>query len=310
MMMWFWGPHLYAKADRLGTYSAALAFYFVLSLIPFLIVTATVTALVSPISVTSKYEDILRAVLPMESPADRQMIIGAVSQTSSRGLATFGFLIAVYTSYNFMMQIVRTLSFIFDNQRSAKPVGYRDYIKSFVLLLLWISFLVVICVSFVIIPTIHATIDSFTIIKDLQDQHLIRLPTSVIPLDVFSEVGDLVALITLLAAFFLSFTLVANQKFPIRVVFQAASVSTIGWIACSGLYVLVLQRVWSSNAIYGALGSLIAILLWGQSCAWAVIAGGCWIVRFSPPPKKERISATKKYQPKPEVVTKEALKPE
>ena len=276
-MMWFWGPNLYAKADRLGTYAAALAFYFVLSLIPFLIVTATVTALVSPISLTSKFEDILRAVLPMESSGDRQMIVQAVSQTSSRGLATFGFLVAVYTSYNFMMQIVRTLSFIFDNQRSAKPAGYRDYIKSFVLLLLWISFLVVICVSFVIIPTIRATIDSLTFIKDLKalpSQQLIHISAPKIPLDLFSEVGDLVALITLLAAFFLSFALVANQKFPIRVVFQAASVSTIGWIACSALYVVVLQKVWSSNAIYGAArlsdrdSPVGAIVCLGGHCGW------------------------------------------
>jgi len=34
-----YGPLLYPKADRLGTYAAALAYCFVLSLVPFLAVT-------------------------------------------------------------------------------------------------------------------------------------------------------------------------------------------------------------------------------------------------------------------------------
>ncbi len=29
-----------------------------------------------------------------------------------------------------------------------------------------------------------------------------------------------------------------------------------------------------------ALGSLVVILLWAQACAWSVIIGACWMVRF------------------------------
>ncbi len=41
MLHRLYGPILAAKADRLGTYAAALAYCFVLSLIPFLVVTFT-----------------------------------------------------------------------------------------------------------------------------------------------------------------------------------------------------------------------------------------------------------------------------
>jgi uncharacterized BrkB/YihY/UPF0761 family membrane protein len=36
-----------------------------------------------------------------------------------------------------------------------------------------------------------------------------------------------------------------------------------------------------ASAAYIALGSVVAILLWAQACAWSIIAGACWIVRFS-----------------------------
>ena len=45
MLKWLYGPNLMTKADRLGTYAAALAYYFVLSLVPFLAV-VSITQLV------------------------------------------------------------------------------------------------------------------------------------------------------------------------------------------------------------------------------------------------------------------------
>ena len=48
MFDWLYGPILISKADRLGTYAAALAYCFVLSLIPFLVVTFTVGAQFAP----------------------------------------------------------------------------------------------------------------------------------------------------------------------------------------------------------------------------------------------------------------------
>ena len=52
MFKWLYGPLLYAKADRLGTYAAALAYCFVLSLVPFLAVTFAVGITASFGSVT------------------------------------------------------------------------------------------------------------------------------------------------------------------------------------------------------------------------------------------------------------------
>ncbi len=288
MLMSFWGPILYEKADRLGTYAAALAFYFVLSLVPFLMVTATAAALVSPISLASKYEEILAAVLPMESANDRQMIIHAVSTTSSRGLATLGFILAVYTSFNFMQQIVRTLLFIFDHPKALKVSFFREMAKSFVLLLLWMAFLTVICLSFVIMPLMRSMLASIPLIQSMRHlpvpDGMMRITTE----GFFSLTSELVVSVTLFAAFYLTFALVSSQQYRPRTVFFAACLSTIGWIGCSILYVFILQRIWSANAVYGALGLVIAILLWGQSCAWAVIAGACFIVRFSPLPKRRR----------------------
>ena len=42
MLNWLYGPNLITKVDRLGTYAAALAYCFVLSLVPFLAVTFVV----------------------------------------------------------------------------------------------------------------------------------------------------------------------------------------------------------------------------------------------------------------------------
>jgi len=54
-----------------------------------------------------------------------------------------------------------------------------------------------------------------------------------------------------------------------------------GWVACSLLFVTVMPKLLQTSATYIALGSVVAILLWAQACAWSIILGACWIVRFS-----------------------------
>jgi uncharacterized BrkB/YihY/UPF0761 family membrane protein len=48
------------------------------------------------------------------------------------------------------------------------------------------------------------------------------------------------------------------------------------------IFAYILPELLKTSATYIALGSVVAILLWAQACAWSIILGACWIVRFSP----------------------------
>jgi len=65
-------------------------------------------------------------------------------------------------------------------------------------------------------------------------------------------------------------------------VMEGSMLASSGWIACSLIFASVVPKLLQTSAAYIALGSVVAILLWAQACAWSIIAGACWIVRFSP----------------------------
>ena len=266
MWKWLFGPVLVTKIDRLGTYAAAMAYCLVLSVVPFLVVTFTLATHFG-LNLSSAYNDLLSDVLPRE--INTPQVIATIEKSSHGGLATIGFLLAVYTSYNLMTQIVRTLLFIFDDPRRSEGWNWRHGFKSIVLLFIWMLLLLTISITSVMYPVIHSILRQLHI-----DSQIWTLPLVLIQY--------LVVLTASLGAFFLTFLLVPTKRPSIDQARDGSLVAAFGWIVCGIICAKVLgPKTWSSNAVYEALGSIVIVLLWAQACAWSVIIGACWMVRFS-----------------------------
>jgi len=272
----FFGPILFPKLDRMGTYAAALAYCVVLSLVPFLAVTfAAGLEITSELALknseyTNGYADVLQDVLPMESAADTAQILkGVKSATQGHGhLVAISFLLAVYTSFNLMDQIIRTLLFIFDDPRKPQEWSWKVVIKGFVLLLIWMSLLLLISISAMEATGLRHLLDEF-LFKTLSKAVVTGLQISVIVSALFGT-------------FFLTYYLVPTKAYKRKYVMEGSMLASSGWIACSLIFASVVPKLLQTSAAYIALGSVVAILLWAQACAWSIIAGACWIVRFSP----------------------------
>jgi uncharacterized BrkB/YihY/UPF0761 family membrane protein len=76
--------------------------------------------------------------------------------------------------------------------------------------------------------------------------------------------------------------MVPARRHDLSLIRNGALVACFGWIFCSILFANVLPKMWHSNTVYEALGSVVIVLLWALACAWSVIIGACWIVRFTP----------------------------
>ena len=92
----------------------------------------------------------------------------------------------------------------------------------------------------------------------------------------------LVVIGALFGTFFLTYYLIAAGRFRTNLVIEGSLLACCGWVVCSLLFVSVMPKILETSAAYIALGSIVATLLWAQACAWSLIIGACWIVRFSP----------------------------
>jgi uncharacterized BrkB/YihY/UPF0761 family membrane protein len=310
-----WGPILAPKADRLGTYAAGLAYCLVLSLIPFLFVTFTLgqelTRFVPKVNLVEAYSELLAEILPADvaagppargqgneasgaagqeassdssgptgssAGANGETQHGRAADLSARILRTLqrshgntnflvGFGFAVYTSINLMTQIVRTLLFIFDDHRGAMVWTWRIGLKTLALFGIWMFVLLFMAACSIITPVFDS------ILRQLHlDPAAWKTPLTV--------ARNTIGLIALYFAFFLTYLLVPSKRYRFRPVRNGSLVATAGWVLCSIVFSYVLPKLWATNTVYEALGSVVIILIWAQACAWSIIIGACWVVRF------------------------------
>lgn len=274
MLKAIFGPLLYQKVDRLGTYAAALAYCFVLSLVPFLAVTFAVGLEISSrLEVNSKrytehYAEVLGDIIPMQNAEDLKRISDAIHGSTQGGLVTIGFILAIYTSFNLMDQIARTLLFIFDDPRKPREWSWWQFCKTFALLFIWMFLLLLISISAVETSILRHVLDHF-IVTDLSK-------------DLASATQVLVVIAALFSTLLITYYLIPSRHYPSKYLVEGSLLATSGWVVCSLIFAYVIPQLLKTSAAYVALGSIVAILLWAQACAWSLIVGACWIVRFAP----------------------------
>jgi uncharacterized BrkB/YihY/UPF0761 family membrane protein len=100
--------------------------------------------------------------------------------------------------------------------------------------------------------------------------------------ELVTKLQILVVITALFGTFYLTYYLVPLRPHKNRYVIEGSLLASTGWIACSLIFASLMPKLLKASAAYIALGSVVAILLWAQACAWSVILGACWIVRFSP----------------------------
>jgi membrane protein len=263
MWKWIFGANLAKKFDKFGTYASALAYCFVLSVVPFVVLSfAFASQFVGDLNIHA-YQRTLEDVLPGESAEDIANILVKIHDSYHHNAATktIGLVFALYTSFNLMNQIVRTLLFIFDDARRSYEWTWGVFIKTAALLAIWTFLLLVLTGCSILGVIIH------DLSRDLAGAWRVT--------------SDLVMIISLFVAFFFTYYLVPSKRYRFNEVRDGALVASLGWISCSLVFSNVLPGLLSLNMVYRALGSVVIILFWAQACAWSVIAGACWVVRFS-----------------------------
>lgn len=246
----------------LTTYADALAYTLVLSVVPFLVVAFALTSdLIGSLN-PNIYKNTLESILPLGTNNAFLNHITTAIQTSWKNnwARSIGFLFAVYTSFSLMNQVVRSLVFIFDDTRRPFEWSVSVFSKTVALLAVWTFLLLAVTVSSVLGIFVGQNVGYFS--------------------SQWRVASDLGLIASLYAAVFATYYLVPSRRPKLREARDGAMVATFGWILCGLTFTDILPRLIHVNMVYQALGSVMIILLWAQACAWSLIIGACWMVRF------------------------------
>ncbi|MGK2928583.1 MAG: YihY/virulence factor BrkB family protein [Acidimicrobiales bacterium] len=255
------------REDRVPDLAAEVAFYAILSLFPaFLALASILGALDSLVGadvaqdVEDQVLDFLRRVLTPEA----ESTIEAAQELfveSSPGLFTFSLLTAVWTLSRGFAALVRALDVVYDLDELRPWLKIRG---TALLLAVGSTIAGAIMLTLLIVGPLIGTGEDIATEVGLGDQFVflwdvVRLPLAFVVLVLWAAIV---------------FHIAPAHHTPWRSDVPGAIVTGVLWVAFSAGLNLYVQFAQSGNAVFGALGGALIVLLWFWLLALAVMIGG------------------------------------
>lgn len=259
------GRRLRGKATMLPSFAAAMAFYFLVSLVPFLIVVSRATAAVFSANLLPGLIGFLRDILPPESSL-RPDALAASIQQSSHGLAAASTLAAVWTASSGINEMTRAVHFLFSDPERPEAGGWSRRAKAFGVLAIWAVAIGLGGLAFVILPLAQGQLARFG-------------AGSMMPRAFASIVRYPAAFAALFLAFASTYAFVPKKKPSWAAAAQGGVVAAACWSGVSLWFAYLLPKVWHVSLFSGAMSSVLALLIWAYCGAWGVLLGAAWTVR-------------------------------
>ncbi|MBI3564233.1 MAG: YihY/virulence factor BrkB family protein [Elusimicrobia bacterium] len=254
---------LRGKLALLPTFASAMAFYFVVSLVPVFIVVSKAVAWMFSANLTPELAGFLRDVLPPESRLRPEAISAAVQ--GGRGFGAVSTFVAVWTAANGLNEMARAVHYVFSDENRPHPGGWTRRVKSFGLLFVWTLAIVAAAVFLVLIPAAVGAVSrmgggyAFRGVLGA----FVRYPA---------------ALVLMFAAFTLTYAFIPDPPHRPRwgAAAQGGAVAAACWLATCWTFAYLLPRVWGVSLFRGVLSSALATLVWAYCGCWGVLCGACW----------------------------------
>ncbi|WP_088042799.1 YihY/virulence factor BrkB family protein [Bacillus sp. EAC] len=244
-------------ADNIVSRSAELAYYFMLSLFPFLLV-LTQVIIYLPIS----SEEIL-SFLSQYAPPDAMAIIRSNLQLiigqSHGGVLSFGLIATIWASSNGINAIVQALNDAYDVEDK------RNYFVTRGISILLTLIMVFVIVFALLIPVFG---------KVIAETSFEYLGISDDFLSTWSIIRWSLSFVILMLVFTVLYSIGPSKVVHVKKVFWGSLFATFGWIISSLGFAYYVDNFGNFTGHYGSLGGIIVLMIWFYISAIVVVIGG------------------------------------
>jgi membrane protein len=245
------------REDNATDLAAQLAFYFLLSLFPFLVFTIT---LLGYTHITA--EDVLELIqqfAPGETLDPIRKNLQEVFEQRKGGLLSFSILGTIWAASAALNATIGALNRAYGVSES------RPFLKARAVAILLTFMMILVILISLVLPVFGEMI-----------LRLVSLFLEIPP--IFSMIWTLmrwvVSFCILVGAFVIIYYLAPNKKLRIRGVIIGALFAAIGWQVTSLAFSFYLDNFANYPATYGGLGTIIALMIWFYLTALIIILGG------------------------------------
>lgn len=254
----------FQKFGLLGTFAGALAFYFLLALVPLFILAATLVYQVLRLDITPQLQDLLSELLPSSLDRTPGRVAEAVIAGTSRGWFTVGFAGILWACASFMNELARAIHLIFADQLDARAGGWKRWLKSIALIVLWCGALAAACILFI------------------ASTHVPELATQWSWLEGALLTGAQAARWAITLALLGSAAMITYRLVPVRPASWTACAwggfgVALAWMGMGAALTRGLPLLWSQSPLPVVFGSFLVVMAWSYACCWTLLLGA-WLV--------------------------------
>ncbi|MEH7375053.1 YihY/virulence factor BrkB family protein [Neobacillus drentensis] len=243
--------------DDLPGLSAQLAYYFLLSLFPLLIVLFTLLPYI-PIP----HQDMLgivRDFAPVEAMDLIEKNVHDIMNHRNGGLLSFGIIGTIWSSSNGINAIVKAFNKAYNVKES------RSFIVSRGMAILLTFGMIFVLILAIVLPVFGREIGVFLFSQMGYTTEFIK---------VWDTLSWLVSAIILFLIFTGLYWIAPNVKIKCRSAFPGAAFATVGWIISSIGLTFYVGNISNYSLTYGSIGAIIVLMIWLYISAFIIILGG------------------------------------
>lgn len=254
-----------ARLVRLDSAAAEVAFFLALSLVPFAGIALVLAGRWFPAGLSASIGNVLRNVLPAESPVPGEVLRWTRSSVSKRWL-TAGFLLALWSSFRFMSLCIHAVESMISGEIRSSAWTWRSMARSLLLLVVWMVALLATALFLLVAPSIEHGLLGVSALSDVSSSAFSALRVLLVPAILFG-------------AIWLTYRVVAGGRAGSIRVALVALLASLGWIGASLGFSLAVPILWGAARLYGTLGSVMLFLIWAYLIAWILLLGGLLLAR-------------------------------
>ncbi|WP_246943018.1 YihY/virulence factor BrkB family protein [Bacillus pinisoli] len=243
--------------DELAGLSAELAYFFLLSLFPFMIFLVTLIGYL-PLDQENIIE-FLRQYAPGEALTLIERNIQGIIRSENGGLLSFGIIATIWSASNGLNAVIRAFNRAYDVKETRSFI-----IARMMSVILTIAMIVVIIIA-LLLPVFGKQIGVFIFSTlGLSDTFLL----------IWNAARWVISFFVLLVVFSCLYYFAPNKHLHWKEVFTGAFFATVGWIIVSTAFSYYVGSFGNYSATYGSLGGIIVLMIWFYLTGMIILIGG------------------------------------
>lgn len=245
------------KKDSVFDLSAQIAYYNMLSLVPFLVIAISSVGYFSIDS--EEINKLIMSYLPEESRKIVEQNTSFIFERTHTGLISINLLLVLFATSNSVHGAVRAIHKAYEEKES------RHFIKTRLLSMLFVIIMLLSMIIMILLPVLGEFLGKYF----------------------FSWFGLSEFFLTLwnLARFLIGFLILSNlllvfyifaptKKVSVKQAWKGAVIASAGWILSSSIFSFALDFIPSTTVAHGSLASVLFLLIWFYFIGFFLLLGG------------------------------------